>query len=98
MSLHSRHAYLNKLRARVETTNNILDSQQFEVKAIYTRQSGNKPVNTYIAHECILENINTKERVIARFDASVPLVGDVWKIRMILHGEQMLYILQERVR
>lgn len=93
---------LNKEQELINQKNIELNSQQFEIKEIYTQKFGNKNANSYITYQCITENVNNKTRVIALFDEGyIPIVGDIWKLQVngyIRCNNQFRYKLYQRIK
>ena len=88
-------------RKELSESNKELLSHRFEVKEIFAEKHGNKPANSYIAYQCIVEDIETKERVMARFDDdTLPVTGDIWRVQLVeLYNNQgKEYRLHEKIR
>lgn len=91
--------YDNKAYEKLVVDNEELLSHRFEVKEIFAEKHGNKPANSYIAYQCIVEDVETKNRVMARFyDDALPVTGDIWKVQFVETQDGIKYKLHERVR
>ena len=69
----------NKRYKQILVENSSLMARKFKVQEIFSTRYGSKPANYYTVHECIVEDIDSKERLRVQFDdQTLPLVGDIW--------------------
>ncbi len=92
--------YKNESHENLIAANKELLSQKFEVKEIFLQIYGNKRANRCVSHQCIVQNIETKLRLTARFnERNPPVVGDLWKLQIVQRGplSDRKHVLYEKV-